>query len=110
MEQNLLLSSIRVFILVLKFVEENTLYGGIVVVVMFKFMPMQCGGNADHNADYGNIDVFDEQLAKLPVMSEQLNINSFVSSYRSGYRPLYHLEKTLVGCQDILPSSRPYHP
>ena len=26
-------------------------------------------------------------------MSEQLNINSFVSSYRSGYRPLYHLEK-----------------
>ena len=56
--------------------------------------------------DYGNIDVFDEQLAKLPVMSEQLNINSFVSSYRSGYRPLHHLERVLVVCQKILPSSR----
>ena len=54
--------------------------------------------------------LFDEQLAKLPVMSEQLNINSFVSSYRSGYRPLHHLERVLVVCQNILPSSRPCHP
>ena len=54
--------------------------------------------------------LFDEQLAKLPVMSEQLNINSFVSSYRSGYRPLHHLERVLVVCQKILPSSRPCHP
>ena len=54
--------------------------------------------------------MFDEQLAKLPVMSEQLNINSFVSSYRSGYRPLHHLERVLVVCQKILPFSRPCHP
>ena len=43
-------------------------------------------------------------------MSEQLNINSFVSSYRSGYRPLHHLERVLVVCQKILPSSRPCNP